>query len=177
MVETIVKKLTEMHIEESKSLEEILYEGVYNDYDERNKSFEVGDVVLTKYYSTRSRQMVSAHRIMIITSIKQDGGVTQYEGYPLKTDRGKSNKYPGGYPNSLSINNYKTILVPGENVPYPEREAFIDVRDFARFRSYDISPQASSYAGHVTDEFYEFVMKGRNNYKSGRDNSNLHWEK
>lgn len=178
-MDLIVKKLMNNHRIESDSLEEVLYESLSKeDYIQRNKEFRVGDIILTKYYSRRSNGMVSAHRVLIITKLSKGTDGVQYEGYPIKTDRGKSNKHEGGFPNSLSIKDYKTILVPGEDVPYPESyESYIDVQDLARFRSSDILPKGSSYAGHATDEFLRFVYQGVANYKNHKDNSKLHWDK
>lgn len=179
MPRSIIDKLTEMHRYESMLLEDILYEATREEYEQRNKEFQVGDVILTKYYSTSSHRNVDPHRIMIIMNKEDSRGFTQYEGLPLKSIRtpDKSNRNKeGGYPNSLYIRDYSTILQKGEHVPYPSKEVFIDVADLARFRSYEISLQGSSYAGHVTDEFYRFVMDARNTYKSGGDNSNTYWE-
>ena len=182
MVRSIVQKLNEMHRYQSLSLEETLYESLKDKLDQRNKEYQVGDVVFSKYYSSRSSGTVNPHPIMIITSVEKNNGYVQYEGLPLKSDdkgKNKSNKYPEGFPNSISINDYSTILVPGDkDAQYPvNKQSYIDVQDLARFRSYDMSNTRYAYAGHVTDEFYKFAMSARNRYLRHEDNRNIHWEK
>lgn len=186
MVESIVRRLIKLHEYEKKSLEQVLSESVGRDYKEENKNFQVGDVIFTKYYSARARSNVPKHPIMVITRIENGKDYVQYEGLPIKSvhreegrvDKSNKNK-EGGFPNSLYIRDYKTILEPGDpNANYPsDKESFIDVQDLARFRSYDIEDHRYAYVGHVTDEFYKFALDARRVYKSGGDNSNTYWEK
>lgn len=184
MVESIVQRLMNLHEYERKSLEQVLSES--EDYREENKNFQVGDVIFSKYYSARAKRMVTKHPIMVITRVETNNDYVQYEGFPIKSvhreeDRvDKSNKNKeGGFPNSLYIRDYKTILKPGDpNANYPsDKESFIDVQDLAKFRSYDIETHRYAYVGHVTDEFYKFTMDAYNVYKSGGDNSNTYWER
>lgn len=186
MVESIVQKLNEMHLQKRKSLEQILYESVSTvDFRQKNKEFQVGDVIFSKYYSPRSHKTISKHPIMVITRVEKDGDYIQYEGFPIKSvhkeegriDKSNKNK-EGGFPNSLYIRDYQSILEPGDpEANYPvNKESFIDVQDLAKFRSYDIETHRYAYVGHVKDEFYKFAMDARLVYKSGGDNSNTYWE-
>lgn len=169
---------------EYNSLAEAIEDNCYQEYldeselvGDQTKQYEIGDIIFAnKFYSPSSRQLVSTkgHRVLVITSKKDEDGVVQYRGFELSSKVHKSNKYSKYY-NNLYIKDYTSILASGGGSPI---EAIIRVDDLVKFSSKDLSP-TGSLKGKVTDEFMQFVKKAYMNYDSGRskDNATMYWEK
>lgn len=157
------------------ALEDYIDEDRLDESNDRHRVYEPGDIIMTTaFYSPSSRQVVKnkPHRILIVTSAEKEDGVTHYRGFELSSQVQKSNK-KGGYRNSLYIKNYSTILERGAK---SDKEAMIIVNDLVKFSSRDLST-SGSYKGHASSEFIDFVQQAYNNYKSGKDNSQMYWEK
>lgn len=167
---------------EYNSLYEAIMDNCYQDYldeaelvGDQTKQYEIGDVIYTNtFYSPSSKKQVTGHKILVITSKRDEDGVVHYRGFELSSKVHKSNKY-GRYYNNLYIKDYNTILASGGGSPI---EAIIRVDDLVKFNSKDLSP-TGTLKGRVTDEFLQFVQKAYSNYTSGRskDNATMYWEK
>lgn len=140
------------------------------------RNFEVGDVVYVPKYKANGVQQTKGRKLLIITARDEDG---TYTGHPFLTnypDNPKANKFKSKYPHNLYIRDYATIMQDG---PKPNREAFIRVDELDTWTDEDFSQEGSgTWKGHVKPEFFDFVMTGRNNFKSGNHdaNSKLFWE-
>ena len=167
---------------EYSSLAEAIDDCNYQEYlDETNlvgdqtKEYEIGDIIYTnKFYSPASKSIVSGHKILVITSKRDEEGVVHYRGFELSSKVNKANIH-GRYPNNLYISNYSTILTQGGSTTIP---AILRVDDLVKFDSRDLSP-TGTLKGKVTDEFLEFVQKAYSNYRAGRskDNLDMRWER
>ncbi len=164
------------------SLAEAIEDTSYQEYLDESLSgdqvreYEIGDIIFAnQFYSPSSKRVVGApgHRVLVITSKKDDNGTMNYRGFELSSKVNKSN-LQGQYANNLYIKDYSTILAKGTG---PSMEAIIRVDDLVKLNSRDLSP-TGTYKGQVSDEFLQFVQRAYSNYKSGRskDNFNMTWE-
>lgn len=167
---------------EYNSLAEAIEDNCDQDYldealsGDQTKEYEIGDIIFAnKFYSPASNKVVDTkgHRVLVITSKKDDKGIIHYRGFELSSKSNKSNLH-SHYPNNLYIEDYSTILSSGSG---PSMEAIIRVDDLVKLNSRDLSP-TGSYKGHVSDEFLQFVQRAYSNYKSGRsqENSTMYWK-
>ena len=158
---------------EDTSYQEYLDESLSGD---QVREYEIGDIIFAnQFYSPSSKKVVGApgHRVLVITSKKDDNGIMNYRGFELSSKVNKSN-INSHYVNNLYIKDYSTILAKGTG---PSIEAIIRVDDLVKLNSKDLSP-TGTYKGQVSNEFLQFVQKAYNNYRSGRskDNAKMQWE-
>lgn len=148
---------------------------------DQTKEYELGDIIFTNsFYSPSSKQTVRGsahskgtrgHKIIIITSKKDEDGVIHYRGFALTSNTSDSNKN-GGYPNKLHISDYSTILTRGNQ---DRRDAAINIDDLVKLNSTELST-TGSYKGHVSNEFLNFLQTAYSNVKSGKSNKNMIWD-
>lgn len=144
---------------------------------DQTKQYDLGDIIMTNaFYSHSSNSVVRnrPHRILVITSVKNDDGIVYYRGFELSSQVQKSNKN-NGYKNSLHIDSFNSILDRSRPGAAVDKEAILIVNDLVKFSSKDLST-SGSYKGHASNEFLAFVQKAYNNYKTGKDNSHMYWE-
>lgn len=158
---------------EDTSYQEYLDESLSGD---QVREYEIGDIIFAnQFYSPSSKKVVGSpgHRVLVITSKKDDNGIMNYRGFELSSKVNKSNIH-SQYANNLYIKDYSTILAKGTG---PSMEAIIRVDDLVKLNSKDLSP-TGTYKGQVSNEFLQFVQKAYNNYRSGRskDNAKMQWE-
>lgn len=153
------------------SIEESLYESsdIQGDQD---KVFRVGDIIMTTRFSSKGRYYDSPHRILVITSKHEDEETTKYGGFLLSSKVEKANKN-GGYPASIYIRDYSTILQRGKSL---SKEAFINVENVVTFTNKDLGV-SGSWKGAASIDFMRFVNKCYYDFHNGKDTSKTYWEK
>lgn len=144
----------------------------------RTVQYKVGDIILTNNYRSKSQGggyvPDSQHKILVITSKQEDNGIINYSGFLLSSKYEKSNKYTDRYPNNIYINPYNSILYKG--TPSRYNEVFIRVDDLVTFTNMDLST-SGSWKGKASWDFLNFVQSCVDNYRTGKDNSKVYWER
>lgn len=160
--------------------EESLAESLEEESDEivgnRAVQYKVGDIIMTNRYKSHGSYVEdSQHKILVVTSRVESDGIINYEGFLLSSKaKEKSNKYNERYPHNIYINPYNSILYKG--APSNKQEVFIRVDDLVKFTNMDLSI-SGSWKGKASWEFLNFVQRCANNYRAGKDNSKIFWER
>ena len=152
---------------------------LYNVFDEdleleeawKGKPFNNYDIIMVNHAKGPRSDMISPHRVYIVSRAKDSNGNYIYSGYQISSKVNKSNKYSRNKYN-IYIDNYGTILSVGNRLPNP---SFIDIGEKYTFDDNDLSANGVK-KGEANKDFIDFLNKVIVKRNNGEDTSNCTWE-
>lgn len=143
-----------------------LEEGVRDDY-------EPGDIIMPKRFKNEVGNFINLpHRILVITSSKNNNSETEYTGFFMSSKINKANKN-NGYVNNIYVDSFNSILSTSKISD--DKPCIVQVDEIVSCTSNDLS--SGSLKGNASSDFINFINECRKNFETNQGkNKTMTWE-